>query len=130
MTTEPDVILDASALLALMLREPGAEAVDDSLRGAVVSAVNWAEVQQVVLRKGGDLAGLRSELEERGLSFARFDANDADDVASLYLVTRELQISLADRACIALARRLGLPVLIGDRVWANLDVGVEIRLIR
>lgn len=130
MTGERGVVLDASAVLALLFREPGADVVRDVLRGGMISAVNWAEVLQVTIRKGGNIDGLRTDLERRGLLFAPFDESDADATAELYPATRELQISLADRACLVLARRLGLPVLTGDRVWADLNVGVEVRLIR
>jgi PIN domain nuclease of toxin-antitoxin system len=130
MTREQRLVLDASALLALLFREPGADLVRPVLRGAVMSTVNWTEVQQVILRRGGNVEGLRSDLGRRGLSFVSFDEDDADDAARLYPLTRGLQLSLADRACLALARRLSATVLTGDRVWADLDIGVEVRLIR
>ena len=130
MTGNTRVALDASALLALLFREPGTDSVRDVLRGSVMSAVNWAEVLQVTIRKGGDIEGLRDDLEQRGLSFAPFDEDDADATAELYPLTRDRQLSLPDRACLALAQRLRLPALTGDRVWAELDVGIEVRLFR
>ncbi|MSP23075.1 MAG: PIN domain-containing protein [Dehalococcoidia bacterium] len=130
MTSERGVVLDASALLALPFREPGADRVRDVLRCAVIAAVNWAEVLQVTIRKGGDTGGLRRDLEQRGLSFAPFDETDADVTGEFYPTTRELQLSLGDRACLALAQRLGAVTFTGDRSWANLDIGVEVRRIR
>jgi PIN domain nuclease of toxin-antitoxin system len=129
MTIESGVVLDASALLALLLEEPGGDQVSDALRGAVISAINWAEVLQVMTLKGGDSQGLRSEMEQRGLTFAQLVPDDATEIAELYPPTRRT-LSLADGAYVVLARRLGLPVLTGDRVWADLDLGVDVRLIR
>ena len=45
-------------------------------------------------------------------------------------VTRHAGLSLGDRACLALGDRLGCPVVTADRVWASLDVGVAIVVIR
>lgn len=64
------------------------------------------------------------------LSIVPFDDELAYDCAGLRPVTKHLGLSLGDRACLALAKREVLPVLTADRVWSELDIGVEVRLIR
>lgn len=124
------VALDASALLALMRGEPGAPAVESVVEQACVSAVNWSEVQRRLLRHGIDLDATRADVEALGVTIVPFDADDAEEAARLSLVTARTGLSLGDRACLALARRLGVPALTADRAWSGLDVGVEIQVIR
>ncbi|MEX2431165.1 MAG: type II toxin-antitoxin system VapC family toxin [Dehalococcoidia bacterium] len=124
------VVLDASAILAFLLKEPGRDEVDRQLEAAVVSSVNWAEVVQKGLTHQLDAPGLREGLETIGLQIAPFTAEDAEGVATLWPQTRSFGLSLADRACLTLAHRLGLPAWTTDRVWARLTVDVEVHVIR
>ena len=59
-----------------------------------------------------------------------FSAAGAEWAASLVPLTSPLGLSLADRACLALAIARDLPVLMADRAWAALDIGVPMHLIR
>jgi len=130
MSDAAEVILDASALIALLWDEPGADAVEPLLDRAVVSAVNWAEVLQRYRAHGVETAGKRESVEALGVEIEDFTADDADTVAELREPTRRAGLSLADRACLALARRLGLPAHTADRAWRKVDVGVAVVLIR
>ncbi len=129
-------VLDASALLAYLQGEPGADAVAGALsQGAVISLVNLAEVFSKVAERGKDPEALETELSMRGLLYGVLEAQpftreDALEVARLRPLTRSLGLSLGDRACLALARRLGLPALTTDKNWARLDLGVDVRVIR
>jgi len=125
-----EVVLDASALLAYLRQEPGAEAVDGWIDAAVLSSVNWAEVMQKALSADVEVAGLREDLQALGLLVEPFSAADADMAAQLWPQTRRHGLSLADRACLSLALRLSLPVLTCDRAWAELALPLEIRLQR
>lgn len=125
----PKRVLDASALLAWLQSEPGAERVDPS--GAAMSSVNWSEVVQKSAQRGVDTARPRTDLEALGLAIALFSATDAEAAAALYPSTRAHGLSLADRACLALARKLGVPAVTADRAWSDLDVsGLLIETIR
>jgi PIN domain nuclease of toxin-antitoxin system len=128
-------VLDASGLLAHLLAEPGGDVVRDTLaeQAAVISAVNWAEVLSRLASAGADpdevvqrLAAVLSD----ALTVVSLTAHDGPAIARLRPTTRHLGLSLADRACLALAQRLVLPVLTTDRAWARLQIGVEIRLAR
>ena len=92
--------------------------------------MNLAEVATILADHNVSEAAIRSTLEELPVAIAPFDADLAFACAALRSPTRHLGLSLGDRACLALARRVGAPALTADRAWADLDVGVEIRLIR
>jgi ribonuclease VapC len=123
-------VLDASALLALLHAEPGAEAVEQAVDRAAISTVNWSEVCQRSLARNVDTNGLRAEVEAVGVEIVPFTAADAERAADLWFPTRRLGLSLGDRACLALASRLDRPALTADRSWIELDLGVEIQAIR
>ena len=125
-----EAVLDASALIALLWDEPGAEAVEPLLGRAVVSAVNWAEVLQRYRAHGVDTTSKRDSVEALGIEIADFTAADGEAAAELWTPTRKAGLSLADRGCLALARRLGLAAHTADRDWRKVDVGVEVVLIR
>ena len=125
-----DVVLDASAVLAVLNGETGAGEVWQHLPGARVSALNAAEVAAKLVDGGlaPDHAG--QSLDRLGARIAPFEAVDVVPVAEIRAATRTAGLSLGDRACLALARRLGLPALTADRGWRDLGLEVEVRLIR
>jgi ribonuclease VapC len=123
-------VLDASALLVLVFGEPGAEAVADLIaEGAVVSAVNLSEVATVLVRRELDVDGIIRVLVQQ-VSVEPFTDEDALSAASLYPAGVKFGLSLADRACIALARRLRSSAATADQAWSGLEVGVEITMVR
>jgi len=124
------LVLDASAILALFHDEPGADRVMEVLDEALVSAVNWAEVVQKSLSRQVEVEGMQQDLSDAGVVFEPFTLKQAEIAAQLWLTTRRFGLSLTDRACLALAIEKSAPVLTADRAWWELEVGVEIRLIR
>lgn len=117
-------------MLALVLEERGAETVEQLAERSALSAVNWAEVWHVAREQAVLVAELQSRVESYGVSIVPFDSADAERTGDLHGVTRAAGLSLADRACLALAARLGVPAVTADRAWMDLDVGVEIVCIR
>lgn len=120
--------LDASALLAYLFHEPGAEFVREVLPHSLMSAVNWTEVLQRLRAGGHDPDGLEEDLVFLGLELVPFSARDAAAAASLFLATRSRGLSLGDRACLALARSRDMTALTADRAWLDLglpDVRVD-----
>ncbi|MGI5837051.1 MAG: PIN domain-containing protein [Chloroflexota bacterium] len=75
-------------------------------------------------------AVVREALDPLGLEIVAFDSDLAYSTGLLRPLTKGLGLSLGDRACLALARSLGLPAITTDRTWAKLDIGVTIRVIR
>jgi len=130
--TSGAVVLDASAVLALLNNEAGAPTVAGRLEGASISSVNWSEVVQKAISLGVDRTAedMREDLAAVGLAVRDFSATQAEIAAGLWVSTREAGLSLADRACLALAIDLRASVLTGDRAWQGLAIGVEVVLIR
>ena len=123
-------ILDASALLAYLQREPGAGSVRAVLGGAYMSTVNWAEVVQKAASSESEASELRAALESLGLVLEPFSASQAGMAGALREPTMALGLSLGDRACLALAIEKGETILTADRIWERLDLGVGIEVIR
>lgn len=124
------VVLDASALLALLNKEPGGEAVASFIPGAVISAVNLSEVAAKLAEQGAPWELIQPALDDLGLEVQPFDVEAAYQTAALREPTRSLGLSLGDRACLALGQQLRAVVLTTDRPWRELDLGAEIQVIR
>ncbi|MDP1698382.1 MAG: type II toxin-antitoxin system VapC family toxin [Xanthomonadaceae bacterium] len=124
------LVLDASSLLSFLHDEPGADRVWSALSGAMVCAVNWSEVVQKSLQRQANITGMRQEFTEAGVVFVPFTAEHAEIAALLWDKTRAFGLSLADRACLALAMERQLPILTADRAWSGLSLGLDIQFIR
>lgn len=124
------VALDASALLAYLKNEPGGEVVDGVLAESVMSSVNWAEVIQKSIAAGVDVDGMLNDLQALGLRVEPLTPEDGEMVGRLWVQTRQAGLSLGDRACLSLGLRLGVPVVTCDRAWAQLNVSVDVQVIR
>lgn len=124
------VVLDASALLAFLFREPGMDRVRAALPDSVMSAVNLSEVVATALRFGGTLADTTAMLAQLPVETVPFNPDDAVLAGSLWPATRPKGLSLGDRCCLALGIRLGVPVLTADREWTSLQMDVRIEAIR
>ena len=126
-------VLDASALLALLYQEPGSDRVADAVdQGAAISAVNLAEVVARLSDSGVQEAIIGSMLAPLEIEVFDFDIPAAYRTGVLRPVTRTAGLSLGDRACLALARHLGVPALTTDGSWAGVEdaVGVTVHVIR
>lgn len=123
-------VADASAILAMLDREPGHQRVAAELPATVMSTVNLAEIVTSLINKGIPAADACRTTESLEIETVSFDRELALAAGALREVTRSHGLSLGDRACLALGRHLALPVLTADRTWADLDVGVEVQLIR
>lgn len=124
------VVLDASAVLAVLNGEPGADQVAEVLADSVISTVNLAEVVGSLARHGVDADSIRDYLDALQLDAIDLDRAGAERIGLLLIETRKAGLSLADRACLALAEREALPAYTADKAWTTLDLDVDIRLIR
>ena len=125
------IVLDASAILAVLNCEPGADKLTPQLlSSATSSTVNLAEVQSKLVARGLS----PDDAWEATLSPIReamaFTAEHAKTAGSLITHTRALGLSLGDRACLALGLALRAPIYTADKSWKNLKVGVRIYIIR
>lgn len=123
-------VLDASAVLALLAEEPGADEVEAILDGAVMSAVNLSEVLQKSEQHGIDTEGLEYDLEALGVGFRPFDVPQARAAAEIWARVPRAGLSLGDRACLALAATVGGTATTMDRRWSAPQHGVRVRVLR
>ena len=125
------VVLDASAILALLNEEPGAEEMTlELLSQATISTVNLAEVQTRLVREGGDPEETWALILDPIPNVEPFTAEQAMIAGNLVPRTKALGLSLGDRACLALAIVLNAPVYTTDQPWKKLKIGIPIHVIR
>ena len=124
------VVLDASALLALLRGEAGSGQVASAIEGACMCTVNWAEVVGRAVVHGADPDLLEREMLALGLSFEAFTSSMASTAGKLRPLTRPHGLSLGDCACLALALDKRLPVLTANRIWRELQLDLDVRLVR
>lgn len=124
------VVLDALAILCLVQQEPGAERIESRLADAQVSTVNVCEVLGKFADAGLSPAESWAAIADLGLQIHPFTPDDARQAAALRLSTKALGLSLGDRACIALAQRLGCEAMTTDRAWSSVAAGVVLTVVR
>jgi PIN domain nuclease of toxin-antitoxin system len=124
-------VFDASAVIALLRDEPGAEVVAGYAGEALISAVNLQEVIKVLLADGVSEGVAREMLAPLGLDVRSHGLDEAWAAAGLYAVTKSRGSGLGDRSCMALAIAEGLPALTTDRAWNELAIaGLSVVLAR
>lgn len=128
MTTR--IVIDSSAILAILFEESGQELVLPRVPYASICSVNMTEIITCLIDRGGHPLGAQGQLDQLALPVIDFDRGLAIQAGLLRAATRHKGLSLGDRACLALAIREKLPVLTADRAWADLDLPVEVVLIR
>jgi len=126
-----EIVLDASAILAVIFQEPGAEKLTDGiLNNAAASAVNLAEVQSKLVKKGYRPDEAWEDALELVTTIEPFTSEQAKIAGDLITKTEKLGLSLGDRSCLALAIALNAPVYTTEQLWKNLKVGIPIHVIR
>lgn len=124
-------VLDASAVLALINDEPGADVVAAALSGALLGAANLAEVVGRLLDRGSDARRVRPLLAVSGVTIEPVLPADGELAGALRSIPGGRTLALGDRLCLALAlRRPGEIVLTADRAWAGLDLPLDVVLLR
>lgn len=125
-------VLDSSAVLAAILDEAGADQVLDRLTDGHFSAVNLSEALAKLGERGLAIDAAQRQISRLDLQMHAFDPEMAQRTAALRPVTRQFGMSLGDRACLALAQALGLPVVTSDRQMAEAGraLGMDLHAIR
>ena len=125
------MIIDASALLALLHDEPGADSVAAALADGSMTAVNLSEVAAKLVQHGVPDKEMKALLQSFDLDIIQVDETIAFAAGSLFKITKDLGLSLGDRICIASAILAETPVLTADRAWqALVHTGLKIVMIR
>ncbi len=125
-----EYVVDASAVLALLHREPGEAAVKAALGRSAISAVNASEVLTKLIRKGSTDGDALRDLEALAFDIVAFDADLAFSAAALTNCTSAHGLSFGDRACLATAKTLKASALTADRNWKIPSLGIPVKFIR
>lgn len=123
-------VIDASVLMAAMLREISPTESAGWIKGSCISAVNMSEVVAKFADRGAPTEAIADWIADFSLDVRPFTAELAFQAGNLRPATRAQGLSFGDRACLALAKQLGRPAITADRAWADLDCGVPITVIR
>lgn len=127
----PSVVFDASAILALLRSEVGADIVSSYIGDGVISAVNLQEVVKELVRQGISVDASLEMLDALHLDVRAHDREGAISAAALYPEAHKHGCGLGDRTCLALAIAEKLPALTADKVWERVEVaGLQVKLVR
>lgn len=124
------VVLDSSAILAVIFSEPGSEVVIGLLKGGLLSSVSLAEVHTILVLRGSTPDFARDRILRLGCEVCAFEMEHALIAGGLVEITKPFGLSLGDRACLALAIQRNAKAYTTDRSWRNLALGIEIEVIR
>ena len=124
------VIFDASAMLAISNNETGADEAFRYLPNVRMNTVNVAEFVSKLMLKGDNLDKIEADLRETGIVVVPFDQSMAFAAGALTPLSKPYGLSLGDRACLAFAQISQLPIVTADKIWLDLNLGLDIRLIR
>ena len=127
---DPEFVVDASAALAALKNERFDQIEPERIVRALISAVNFSEVLTKLHDDGLTETQADAAVSRLDLRVIAFDEEHARTAAQLRTSTRHVGLSLGDRACLALAMTLGCAAVTADRIWAGLDIGVNVILIR
>jgi len=126
-----EAALDASAILAFLFNERGAEKLTtEILAAAFVSTVNLAEVQTKLVKMGRTVEDAWVDANSLGTLAVPYTSEHAKIAGDLIALTEPYGLSLGDRSCLAVAISLNAPVYTTQKIWKNLNVGVPIHVIR
>ncbi|WGZ92756.1 MAG: type II toxin-antitoxin system VapC family toxin [Candidatus Thiothrix putei] len=123
-------VLDASALLAVIHKETGADKVQPLLDEAVISSVNWSEVMQKLRKAGLNAGSIGQLLQSLGLEVVPFSQQQAEIAAELWQQAAPLGLSLADRACVATGEDMQMEIVTADKIWKDLSISSPVMSIR
>ena len=124
------VVLDASAVLAVLFKETGADVVAPVLFAATMSAVNYSEVLKKAIEKRADMDRTLHFLDRQSLNVVAFDVERAVAAALILPQTTDFGLSFADRACVSLGLQLQYEVFTAEKRMSLTGLDVNVRLIR
>lgn len=123
-------VLDASALLAVMLGETGTDVIHAILANATMGAVNLSEVVAKLQERDVPDGVIDQSLADLALALVPFDRDQAMRAGKLRQSPRGARLSLGDRACLALAASIEATAITTDRAWARVDTGISVEVAR
>lgn len=125
-----EVVVDASAVLALLNQETGSEEILQVINNTAISSVNLSEVIAKLAEAGISEEIIGQIILNLNLEVILFNQHQAFKAGMLRPATKSIGLSFGDRACLALGLILNQPVITTDRLWSYLNIGIEIRVVR
>jgi ribonuclease VapC len=122
--------LDASALLCVLLEEPGADYITERLTAALVSATSYAEVIAKLVDRGAPAEDVVTIMADLDIEIVPVDRKQAELSGWIHAATREAGLSIGDRACLALALTRRAVAVTMDPRWRHIDCDIEIEIAR
>jgi ribonuclease VapC len=113
-------VLDASALMALINNEPGAEFIEEYIEHACISSINFTEVLSKMLEQDVPAEAAQAVLDNFNLEVIAFEQKQILGTSLLRTQTKQYGLSLADRICLDLGKLLKLPIITTDQIWKKL----------
>ena len=129
-TSVTSVVLDASALLAFLNCEPGADMVRSALQDAIISAVNYSEILKKTIERNGSPERVSGIIRDLAVSIVPFDEAHAAAAAQLYPEAKPYGMSFADRACLSLGVMRSSGVLTAEKKMRLVTLPIRVTLIR
>lgn len=126
-------VLDASAVLAFLAQEPGADRIETAMdAGAAISALTVQEVVSKLVQRGMSSEAAAEAMAALGLDIRNLSFALAIEAGAMFPLTRRFGLSHGDRACLALGREMGVIVLTADRAWSDVadEIGVTVEQFR
>lgn len=124
------VVMDASVIIACILREPGYKNAESLLPYAIVSTINMAEVTTHFARNGFNEVELKEIITTLPVQTKAYDDSLVVSTGMLGQETKKFGLSLGDRACLSLGIAQNLPVITADKIWSKISLPIEVRVIR
>ena len=123
-------MLDASAVLAMMLDEDGGNQVRERLASSQISTVNLSEVVAKLQDGGVPDEVITSSLAELDFDVIAFNQSQAVRAGLMRASTRSNGLSLGDRACLSAAGSCNAVAVTTDRAWGKLDLDIAVEVLR
>lgn len=123
------VVLDASALLAMLQGERGGSKVAAAIAGARIGVINYTEVVSHFIRLGMPAADIDAMLDPLPIEIVPVDKELGKMAGHFRGVTAEAGLSLGDRFCLALAEREGLPAWTAEKAWKSIAEAAQVKVI-
>ena len=122
-------VLDASAVLAYLYGETGADKVEPLFENSIISRINATEVLTKIVQDGLTIEEAKETFDKLNIEIAEFDKEQSLKAAELLPLTKHLGLSLGDRCCLALAILENLPAVTADKNWSSITL-CKIEIIR
>ncbi|MDG1437117.1 MAG: type II toxin-antitoxin system VapC family toxin [Rickettsiaceae bacterium] len=126
------ILLDTSALIALLKKEPGYKKVDEVVAHSAISSVNLCELVSILAKNSIPENAIDDIINDIVPEIIPFCENLGVKAGKLSSFTKEYGLSLGDKACIATAEYYSMEVYTADKIWAKLEnnISTKITIIR